>query len=1187
VSWWAYAGAGVSAAALALLVVVGVHTGMPVIHTAAVSSMVAAAEDSFDAAALSGWVYDTVQGWVCTVRPCVAPPTTRTVAAPTTDSLNTVAIQPLVIGTTTASERALQMVTVYERPQQIIQQPVTERVIERVVKEVPVKQTVYVNTGTVQEVDTSVFTDALRLLDEKLSRQITAASQSIPAQQTFSGGGAAAPSYNNTFGLSQKIDTLTNTQINNPTISGGTISGATIDSGSLSGVVTVGKGGTGTTTAPSYGQVLLGNAAGGYDLVATSSLGITAGGGGGGSTFGQAFEVSGGYLAPTTTQTILANGGIVSQASSTFSGGVTVDSSTTTNATSTNFFATLGRFTTGILDTLSATAATITGLTATNATTTNFAVTSVTSSLVKANSLGQLTAAIAGTDYANFSYLFPSNATSTLLSFNGGLTSYASTTIGSGTQAGGLTISGGATTTGNALMRGHLAVGPTVSSSASKIVTIHDSTLTGSSGVGIEATAQWDPSVDNSEAMGVSSLILTTGSRPIATLFGNSSVSEHMGTGLLADNRGGDFGAYNSGDGDVATQTGAYMFAANYAAGNVTNQRAGYFLANNHGTGSITNNYGSYVATPENDGGGSILNNYGIYVADQSSIGSSASFNLFSEGVNSKNYFAGRVGIGTTSPYAKLSVVGETVSAYFTATTTATSTFPRLLSTQATTTYFAVTSITSSLLKTDSNGTLTAAISGTDYATPAQIAAAYPFQLTGNATSTLTQFNGGLTSYASTTIGSGTQAGGLTISGGATTTGNAYFAGNVGVGTTSPGGPLHIAGTTRTLNLDYTGSDGGYVWQSFRRNATEKWWITSNTATDELMFSPRPSGAEVLVLTSGGNVGLGTSSPFRKLSLTGAVSTAQQAIAYDTTRYTDLLTDSVGDFTINPQGDDVRLNDDNMWVCAGGSCPTGTPSGNGNLIVESKLGIGTSTPAWSLDIYNSSAPVVQLSEGDVANSNAFIGIDGGSLFTRRGSIGAADATTLTSGGSFGVGTTSPTQQLSVQNLLYVGAGGATGMGTATSTFQGDIKITGKLDVGTIDPVYTISGVKYATYGASTIGVKEEVALKTNVALFDETRNLYAHTVSFDALEKGSDLWLFYQVTNFGDAWKDLVVSLTPAFEGNVFYEEDPAANALTIFASRPGDVSVRLIAPRYDAVKWPNLRDDQYDPFTHHTLDEK
>ena len=39
-------------------------------------------------------------------------------------------------------------------------------------------------------------------------------------------------------------------------------------------------------------------------------------------------------------------------------------------------------------------------------------------------------------------------------------------------------------------------------------------------------------------------------------------------------------------------------------------------------------------------------------------------------------YTAGNVGIGTTSPYAKLSIVGETVSKYFTATSTTKSTFP-------------------------------------------------------------------------------------------------------------------------------------------------------------------------------------------------------------------------------------------------------------------------------------------------------------------------------------------------------------------------------------------------------------------------------------------------------------------------------------------------------------------------------
>ncbi|MDB5259074.1 MAG: hypothetical protein JWO73_282 [Candidatus Taylorbacteria bacterium] len=44
-----------------------------------------------------------------------------------------------------------------------------------------------------------------------------------------------------------------------------------------SGVLSVAHGGTGATSTPTFGQVLLGNASGGYDLVSTSSLGITSG----------------------------------------------------------------------------------------------------------------------------------------------------------------------------------------------------------------------------------------------------------------------------------------------------------------------------------------------------------------------------------------------------------------------------------------------------------------------------------------------------------------------------------------------------------------------------------------------------------------------------------------------------------------------------------------------------------------------------------------------------------------------------------------------------------------------------------------------------------------------------------------------------------------------------------------------
>ncbi|TSC87231.1 MAG: cell wall surface anchored protein [Parcubacteria group bacterium Gr01-1014_8] len=404
-------------------------------------------------------------------------------------------------------------------------------------------------------------------------------------------------------------------------------------------------------------------------------------------------------------------------------------------------------------------------------------------------------------------------------------------------------------------------------------------------------------------------------------------------------------------------------------------------------------------------------------------------------------------------------------------------------------------------------------------------------------------------------------------------TGATVSTGNVGIGTTSPRSILHAvagasgvlpnAGTTFTMEsntanylsmLTASNAANGILFGTPTSAIDAGILYNSNGSARDLQFRTGVNNTR-MTIDSTGNVGIGTTTPFRKLSITDAVSTAQQAIAYDSTRWTDLLTDSVGDLTINPQGDDVFLNADNLWVCTGGSCPSGTPAGTGNLIVETKLGVASSTPFATLGVKGSAA------------STAY------TFMTTNSS----DSPTfnIQDNGNVGIGTTTPTKQFSISSLLYVGAGGATGMGTATSTFQGDIKIIGKLDVGTIDPVYTIDGTKYATYGHSTVGIKEEVTAKLAVNEYDEARDLYRTTIRFDELEKGSDLWLFYEITRFGLEWEHLVVNLTPAFDGRVFYEEDIVENSLTIYADKSGFVSARLIADRFDAETWPNIRPDQ------------
>jgi hypothetical protein len=134
--------------------------------------------------------------------------------------------------------------------------------------------------------------------------------------------------------------------------------------------------------------------------------------------------------------------------------------------------------------------------------------------------------------------------------------------------------------------------------------------------------------------------------------------------------------------------------------------------------------------------------------------------------------------------------------------------------------------------------------------------------------------------------------------------------GNVGIGTTSPQVKFHLYGSTVAQYIDASAGSQASVY--FLADGVGKSAIYKPASSDDLRFWTSSASDSLTLKNSNGYFGIGTTTPFRRLSLTDAVSTAQTAIAYDATRYTDLLTDSVGDFTINPQDDDVRLNNDNI-----------------------------------------------------------------------------------------------------------------------------------------------------------------------------------------------------------------------------------------------------------------------------------
>jgi hypothetical protein len=78
--------------------------------------------------------------------------------------------------------------------------------------------------------------------------------------------------------------------------------------------------------------------------------------------------------------------------------------------------------------------------------------------------------------------------------------------------------------------------------------------------------------------------------------------------------------------------------------------------------------------------------------------------------------------------------------------------------------------------------------------------------------------------------------------------------------------------------------------------------------------------------------------------------------------------DSAGDLLLSSTGANVRINAGDMFVCSGGACPVTSVTGDGNMIVEGKLGIGSlsAAPTTKLQIAGGSAFVEESALTDVA-----------------------------------------------------------------------------------------------------------------------------------------------------------------------------------------------------------------------------
>lgn len=283
--------------------------------------------------------------------------------------------------------------------------------------------------------------------------------------------------------------------------------------------------------------------------------------------------------------------------------------------------------------------------------------------------------------------------------------------------------------------------------------------------------------------------------------------------------------------------------------------------------------------------------------------------------------------------------------------------------------------------------------------------------------------------------------------------------GNLGIGTNSPGGNIHVNTTGNTSVVISAGSTGlsRLIFQG--QVANNRGFIDYDNTTSVRAMIFRTNEAEVMRLDASGNLGVGTNSPSRRLNISGAGTNC--AIRIDNTvsgRPALIMYDDSQNLTITNSSDTGYIGFING---------TGAGTERARITSDGNLLLGTTSNAGPKVLVVAGAPVLRLEESTTGGSKRLeFGVTSGGLAYIGANQSAQDLVfqtvgsermRITSTGAIGIGTTSPSETIFVQTPSTYG--------TNYIAFSDRTTLTsGDSDAG---------GIKWYDYGgaAASIGFK--------------------------------------------------------------------------------------------------------------------